>query len=107
MPAAGVPLIVAVPLWLSVNITPEGSMPVSPITMDAPVGKPVVVTVKDWPVLPGWNVTLFALVICGGSLVVMMKLCEALVSTPPFAVPPLSWITSVMVDEPVVLADGV
>ena len=43
MPAAGVPASVAVPLPLLVNVTPEGSVPVS---TSAAVGKPVVVTVK-------------------------------------------------------------
>ena len=38
--------IVAVPLWLSVKVTGEGSPPVSLITIEAPVGNPVVVTVK-------------------------------------------------------------
>ena len=55
--------MVAVPLLLLVNITPPGRLFVSVIDMDAPLGKPVVVTVNDCPVLPGANVVLVALVI--------------------------------------------
>ena len=63
--------MVAVPLWLSVKFTPVGRLPDSPITMEAPVGNPVVVTVKLCPVFAGWNVTLFALVMAGGWLTVI------------------------------------
>jgi hypothetical protein len=38
---------------------------------------------------------------------VMVKVCDALVSTPPSKVPPLSWATTVIVAEPTALAAGV
>ena len=49
-PAAGVPASVAVPFLLSVNVTPDGSAPVSD---NVELGTPVVVTVKVpvWPVV--------------------------------------------------------
>jgi hypothetical protein len=56
-----VPAKVAVPSALSVNVTPEGSVPVSPI--DA-VGLPVVCTVKV-PAEPCVKVVPAALVIAG------------------------------------------
>src|SRR5258708_28568428 len=71
VPAAGVPLLVAVPLWLSVKFTPPGSIPVSLIIIEAPVGKPVVFTVNDCPALPGANVVLLGLVIMGAWLTVI------------------------------------
>ncbi len=61
MPAAGVPARVAVPLWLSVNVTPAGSEPVLVI---AGIGDPVVPTVNV-PALPAVKVALFALVMVG------------------------------------------
>ena len=70
VPAAGVPLIVAVPFMLLVKTTPAGSAPVSVMTMDAPEGAPVVVTVKD-PAKPGAKVTALALVIAGGEMIVV------------------------------------
>jgi hypothetical protein len=60
-PEAGVPLSVAVPFPLSLNVTPLGSVPVS---VRLGVGDPVVVTVKI-PAVPAVNVVLFALVIAG------------------------------------------
>src|SRR5258707_15700899 len=100
--------MVAVPLLLFMSETPLGKPPPSVIDMDALVGNPVVLTMNDCPALPGANVVLFALVIAGGALTVIMNICGALVSTPPLAVPPLSWMFSVMVDvPPVELACGV
>ena len=64
-------MMVAVPLLLLVKSTPVGSAPVSVMTMDAPEGAPVVVTVKDWPVSPGANVTELELVIAGGEMIVV------------------------------------
>ena len=59
--AVGVPANVPVPSWLSVNVTPPGSAPVS---FRAGVGKPVVVNVNE-PATPNVKVALFALVIAG------------------------------------------
>jgi hypothetical protein len=59
VPVAGVPLNVAVPLPLSRNVTPLGSVPVS---VNEGVGDPVAVTVK-LPAVPTVNVVLLALVI--------------------------------------------
>ena len=56
---------------MSVKFTPVGRAPLSPITMEAPVGNPVVCTVKAVAAIPGAKVTLLALVIWGGSLTVM------------------------------------
>ena len=61
MPAAGVPLNVAVPLPLLTNVTPLGSVPA---LLSEGVGAPVVVTVK-LPAVPTANVVLLALVIDG------------------------------------------
>jgi hypothetical protein len=61
VPAAGVPLRVAVPFLLSTKVTPVGSAPVG--VRDG-VGKPVVVTMKD-PAVPTVNVVLAALVMEG------------------------------------------
>jgi hypothetical protein len=62
VPAAGVPLSVAVPLPLSVKVTPLGSAPVFVIVTT--VGNPLVVTVNV-PALPTVNVAAFALVMAG------------------------------------------
>ena len=56
--AVGVPATVPVPLWLSVNVTPAGNVPLRVIVG---IGKPLVVTVKDNGV-PFGTVTLAALV---------------------------------------------
>ena len=56
--AVGVPASVPVPLWLSVNVTPAGKVPVRVIVG---IGKPLVVTVKDNGV-PFGTVMLAALV---------------------------------------------
>jgi hypothetical protein len=61
LPAAGVPLNVAVPFPLFTNVTPLGSVPVS---VSVGAGDPVVVTVK-LPAVPTVNVVLLALVIVG------------------------------------------
>ena len=67
MPAFGVPASVAVPSWLSVKVTlPAGSAPLSLMTIDAPVGLPVVVTVKV-PAVLVLKVVLSALVITGAA----------------------------------------
>jgi hypothetical protein len=64
LPAAGVPLNVAVPFPLFTNVTPLGSAPVS---VSVGVGDPVVVTVK-LPAVPTVNVVLLALVIAGAEV---------------------------------------
>lgn len=72
--AAGVPEIVAVPLPLSLKVTPLGRVPVS---VRLGVGEPVVVTVK-LPALPVVKVVLAALVMAGAVPVeatVSVKLC--------------------------------
>jgi hypothetical protein len=61
LPDAGVPLSVAVPFPLSLNVTPLGSVPVS---ANVGVGDPVAVTVK-LPAVPTVNVVLLPLVIAG------------------------------------------
>ena len=67
MPTAGIPVIVAVPLPLSVKFTPVGN---APVLVRPAVGFPVVVTVKV-PVDPTVNVALFPLVMEGGTCTVM------------------------------------
>ena len=69
----------AVPSWLSLNVTPLGRAPVSVIVG---AGTPVVVTVNV-PALPTVNVVLFALVIEGaasgthdGNLNVPTRVCQ-------------------------------
>jgi len=66
VPTAGVPLSVAVPFPLSLNVTPLGSAPTS---LSAGVGLPVAVTVK-LPAVPTVNVVLFPLVNTGATLIV-------------------------------------
>src|SRR3954453_18406036 len=67
VPAFGVPASVAGPSLLLTKVTPPGSAPLSLMTIEAPVGKPVVVTenVPAWPTL---NVVALTLVIAGASL---------------------------------------
>ena len=60
--ATGVPLSVAVPFPLFMNVTPAGSGPVSLIAVTE--GEPVVVTVNV-PSLPTVNVAVLALVMAG------------------------------------------
>lgn len=68
-PVAGVPARAAVPLPLSVNVTPEGRAPVSDSTM---VGLPAAVTVK-LPAVPWVKVALLTDVMVGGVLTVRVK----------------------------------
>ena len=82
VPAAGVPLSVAVPFALSTNVTPLGSAPVS---VKDGLGKPVVVTAKV-PRVPTVKVVLAALVMAAGWPTVSVKLCVAAVPTPLLAV---------------------
>jgi hypothetical protein len=82
---AGVPLSVAVPFPLLVNVTPLGSVPVS---LSVGVGLPVAVPVNV-PAVPTVNVVLLPLVIAGAWLawlIVSVKLCVAAVPTPLLAV---------------------
>ena len=67
--ALPVPLIVAVPLPLSVKVIGLGSVP--EVTLRAGTGFPVVVTLNE-PFTPWVNVTLLALVICGGEFTVIV-----------------------------------
>jgi len=96
VPAAGVPLSVAVPFPLSVKVTPLGSAPVS--ARDG-IGVPVAVTVNV-PRVPTVNVVLLALVITGAVFTVSMKLWLTGEPTPLVAV-------NVMVDVPLVPDAGV
>jgi hypothetical protein len=80
-----VPANVPVPLWLSTNVTPLGSAPVS---VKVGVGVPVVVT-ENVPVAPAVKVVLLALVITGATLgvfTVSVKACLAGAPTPFVAV---------------------
>src|SRR6185437_4933612 len=79
--AVGVPASVAVPSLLLTNVTPEGRAPVSESAMEAPLGVPVVVTVK-LPAVPTLKVALFALVMAGAAFTVSVKACAALGVTP-------------------------
>src|SRR3954451_7291855 len=79
VPAPGVPAMVAVLLPLSVNVTPLGSVPVRVIPL---IGKPVVLTVKVWPLTPWVKVALLALVMAGAWLMVSVKFCVAFGVTP-------------------------
>ena len=69
-PVGGVPASVAVPFPLSVNVTPDGSAPVSD---NVELGTPVVVTVKV-PAWPTVKVVPSGLVIPGAWLTVRVKL---------------------------------
>ncbi len=80
---AGVPARVAVPLPLSVKVTPLGSAP-DLVTVGG--GTPLVVTVKLLA-LPTVKVALFGLVMVGApELTVSVKLCDAFGRTPLAAV---------------------
>ena len=83
MPAAGVPLNVPVPLPLSTNVTPAGS--VAPPSVRDGAGNPVVVTMK-FPAAPIVNVVLAALVIAGAWRTFSVKACVAVGRTPLAAV---------------------
>ena len=78
------PAIVAVLSWLSVNVTPPGSGPVRVIVS---VGILVVVTVNVWPASPGTNVTVLALVMAGGRLVIL-SVSRVELLAPKLASPP-------------------
>ena len=69
----GIPVIVAVPFLLSVNVTLDGSAPVSD---NVELGTPLVVTVKV-PAWPAVKVVPAALVIPGAWLTVRVKLWVA------------------------------
>src|SRR5262249_58678849 len=77
---AGVPLNVAVPSPLLVNVTPAGSV-TPPRVIVVAAGNACVVTVK-LPLMPTVNVVLFALVKRPASLILSVKLCVAAVPTP-------------------------
>src|SRR6266542_2234124 len=94
VPGSGVPASVAVPSLLFTKVTPPGSEPVSLMFIDAPVGKPVVVTVNV-PAVPTLNVALLALVMAGGWLTVRVKLCVAFGVTPLFAVMVIGYVPPV------------
>jgi hypothetical protein len=79
VPLAGVPLRIPV---LELNVTPDGSAPVSD---KIGAGSPVAVTVND-PTEPTANEALFALVTAAGWFTVSVKLWEASVPMPLCAV---------------------
>src|SRR5258706_14089352 len=85
-PTVGVPEIVALPLPLFTKATPVGGAPVSVMTMEAPLGMPVVVTVKVVPATFFVKVTELALVIAGAWFTVSVNDCVAFGVTPLFAV---------------------
>ena len=78
VPVFGIPDSVAVPFPLSTKVTPLGRAPVS---FNAAVGVPVVVTLKD-PAVPTWNVTAAALVMAGAAVTFSVNDCVALGETP-------------------------
>jgi hypothetical protein len=85
VPAPGVPESVAVPFALSTNVTPAGNVPLAPIAIAAPLGKPLAPTVNV-PGAPTLKVTALPLVIAGAWFTVSVKPCVALGATPLFAV---------------------
>jgi hypothetical protein len=74
-----------------VNVTPVGSVPVSP---SVGAGNPVAVTVKV-PAAPTLNVVVLALVIAGASSTVSVKFCVALLPTPLLAVNMMEYVLPV------------
>ncbi len=54
-----------------------------------------------------WSAPLVKLGASFTAVTVIVNVCAALVSTPPLAVPPSSWILTVTVAEPLALAAGV
>src|SRR5579859_6168476 len=82
VPAAGVPASVAVPLPLSLKVTPDGSAPVS-VKLGA--GKPVVVTEKV-PAEPTVKVVALTLLMAGALPTIKVKFWLAGVPTPLVAV---------------------
>src|SRR5262245_3697154 len=81
--------------WASVTGPPSGSY--EPLLIDAIcVPRNVAVTVTFWQTATGT-----------GSTIVIVKVCGAVVSDPPFAVPPLSTSLTVTVATPAMPAAGV
>ena len=73
-PLVGIPASVPVPLWLSINVRPEGSVPAGVMLG---TGEPVAVTVNT-PFAVVANVALFALEIPSAWLTVSEKFCVEL-----------------------------
>ena len=88
----GVPLSVAVPFPLSVNVTPLGR--VTPPSLRAGGGNPVVITVNE-PADPATNVVLLALVIAGAWPTVRVKLWLAGEPTPLLGVNVIGYFPAV------------
>src|SRR4051794_39818256 len=88
VPAFGVPARVAVPLPLSVSVTPAGSAPVS--LRATLTGKPVVVT-ENVPAAPTVKVVLAPLVIAGAWFTTSVKFCVAFGATPLLPVMVTGW----------------
>jgi hypothetical protein len=91
VPVAGVPARVAVPLPLSVKVTPVGSVPDSP---SAGVGNPVALNVKV-PAVPAVKVVEGADVMAGGWSTVRVKLWVAGEPTPLVAVMVMGYVPPV------------
>src|SRR4051794_39095606 len=88
VPAAGVPLRVAVPSPLSVKVTPVGRLPVAVIVVA--VGYPAAVVTAKVPDVPIANVVPSSLVMAGSSVTVRVK----------------SWVASVVAPLPAVMVIG-
>src|SRR5262245_15205343 len=84
VPAPGLPLSVAVPSWLSVKLTPDGSA--SPLRVIVVATGTALVVIAKLPTSPTLNVVLFGLVKVPLSLIVSVKLCDAGDPTPLVAV---------------------
>ncbi len=99
VPAAGVPASVAVPLRLSVKVTPLGS---APLSVSAAVGLPAVVTVKV-PALPTVKVALFTEVMEAGVSTVTEKVAAWVAVVPvPVTVTVSTWgavVTGGVIDK--------